>query len=867
MAANPGDTFGPYEILALIGKGGMGEVYRARDARVGRDVAIKISVDTFSERFDREARAVAALNHPHICTLYDVGPNFLVMELVDGESPKGPLPLDEALRIARELASALEAAHQKGIVHRDLKPANIRVKPDGAVKVLDFGLAKLHDGAAPLSPDENSPTFANFSMTQPGMILGTAAYMAPEQARGKPVDTRADIWAFGVVLYELITGKRPFLGEDVGETLAAVIKEEPKLDGIPKVQRLLRSCLQKDPRKRLRDIGDAWLLLDDDSPIGTVSAPAAAGSARWAWATAIGLGVALSGLAFVHFQETEAVAPPPARFQIPDGSAREMIVSPDGQKLAYAGDDAQGVPRLFVHSLESGTTRTVMEAGTLSSIVAWSPDNQFVAVLADSKIKKINISGGPTQTICELSGGAPIALGSWSPEGVILFPRDGIMRVPATGGEPIQITAVDDARHEVYHRRPTFLPDGRHFVYLRSSSLAGNSGIYVGSLDETLDAQSPKMLVSTPYGAVYAATSDSKRGHLLFMREDTLMAQAFDNDRLELTGNVVSLADSIQTFSTTGATFAASSDVLTFSAGGRVNATFTWRDRQGKLVSQESGDAGILAVSLSPDGTRAAYYRRTSGNIDIWVRDFSRGTTARLTFAPITPGVNIAWSADSRRITFTAPNKNGGYDLVQKAADGSGNEERLLHSDSLIVAGDWSVNDRFLLYSAYLGEGGTADLWVLPRAGSGGSKPFAVVKSDAHETAGKFSPDSRWIAYTSDETGQPEVYVRPFSPDGDTGSSGSKWQISTSGGSRPSWRGDGAEILFQSGDQKLMATPVTANPSFSTGTPQALMPLLDAFSWQPDPKAERFLVSMSSENQNPSGITFVLNWTSLLSQR
>ena len=554
MALGAGDKLGPYEISAPIGAGGMGEVFRARDTRLGRDVAIKVSNARFSERFEREARAVAALNHPNICTLYDVGPNYLVMELVEGPTlgeriKQGAIPLEESLRIARQVAEALGAAHDKGIVHRDLKPGNVKIKPDGTVKVLDFGLAKVAPASAGEPDAANSPTLT-MNATQAGVILGTAGYMSPEQARGKTVDKRADIWAFGVVLYEMLTGRHLFKGEDVGEILAAVIKEEPNLEQVPvSVRRLLRMCLQKDPKKRLHDIADAWLLLED---VGAGHVPPERfGYGRpLPWVAAAVLGVAALALGFVHFREKPPAAAP-VRFQIPmpekvNLGAGAFTLSPDGRLLVYSAIGSDNARRLFVRALDSLEARPL--PGTEGAGLYppfWSPDSKFVGFSVGNKYMKVDVSGGPPQTLCELPG--TLGGSAWSGNGVILVGANpgGLWQVPEAGGVPTPVTAVDTARQEQYHARPFFLPDGRHFLYLRLSPNPDYSGIYVGSLDVKPQDQDRKRLLPGRLGVLYASSSDPANGHVLFLREATLMAQSFDARKLALTGQAVPIAEQV----------------------------------------------------------------------------------------------------------------------------------------------------------------------------------------------------------------------------------------------------------------------------------------------------------------------------------
>jgi predicted Ser/Thr protein kinase len=488
MPLDPGTPLGPYEILRQLGAGGMGEVYRARDPRLGRDVAIKVSAQKFNERFEREAKVVASLNHPNICALYDIGPNYIVMELVEGEEPKGPMPLEEALQICRQVAAALEAAHEKGIVHRDLKPANIKVTPTGVVKVLDFGLAKVSGLTSASGNPEESPTISMHA-TQAGVILGTAGYMAPEQAKGKPADKRADIWAFGVVMHELLTGQRMFMGETVTDTLAAVVLSEPKLADAPsQVQRLLKRCLEKDPQKRLRDIGDAMALLEEaprPSSTSVIAAPPAPRSllARVAWPGAFGVALVVAGaLAFVHFRESPAVAEP-VRFTaaLPENAnftiAGIFNLSPDGRKLAFSASGVDGVPRVWIRSMDSLTAQPLPGSDTVPVLASlfWSPDSRFIAYQSEGKLKKIDTAGGPGVTLCDAPN--QIVGGSWNRDGVILFTQNGaIMRVSAAGGTPSPVIATPPTGQGSY-AFPKFLPDGRHFLYLRGSPKPEVTGV------------------------------------------------------------------------------------------------------------------------------------------------------------------------------------------------------------------------------------------------------------------------------------------------------------------------------------------------------------------------------------------------------
>jgi len=576
MSLAAGTKLGPYEILALIGAGGMGEVYRARDPRLGRDVAIKVSNAEFSERFAREARSIAALNHPNICTLYDVGPSYLVMEFVEGRSPQGPLPLDEALRIAAQIRDALEAAHEKGIVHRDLKPANIMITPAGTVKVLDFGLAKAVEPEPTANP-ETSPTLT-MRATKMGMILGTAAYMSPEQARGQTVDKRADIWAFGVVLYELLTGRGPFADEDIAGTLAAVIHKEPDLTQAPeKVRRLLRRCLEKDPKKRLRDIGDAWELLDDVEQTHGPSGGAGFSLRNGLVITsvAIVLALALSFLAYRHLTEETRVLKvsvlPPDKAAFNGNSL--PAVSPDGRRVAFVAT-LDGKDQLWVRDLDSLAARALTGTDGADDPF-WSPDSRSIAFFADGKLKKIEVAGGPALTLCDAARSFG---GTWSKNGVIVFAVGNVstFRVPAAGGSATPVTSPDRASGEVDHRFPWFLPDGRHFLYTAFDRDIEKTGVYAGDLD----SKNRKLVVAAYSNAVYAPP-----GYLLFVRERTLMAQPFDAGKLQTTGDAVPVAEQIDSAGpAVQHQFSASQNgVLAYTSGrGAGNLQLTWFDRSGK---------------------------------------------------------------------------------------------------------------------------------------------------------------------------------------------------------------------------------------------------------------------------------------------
>jgi Tol biopolymer transport system component len=845
MPFSAGTRLGPYEILAPIGAGGMGEVYRARDARLSRDVAVKVSQERFSDRFEREARAVAALNHPNICTLYDVGPDYLVMELIEGDSPKGPVPLEEALRIARQIANALDAAHEKGVIHRDLKPSNIKITPDGTVKVLDFGLAKIVELMS--GDPESSPT-VTASPTRAGMILGTAAYMSPEQARGKTVDKRADIWAFGVVLYELLTGRRPFRGEDLTDTLASVMKDKPDLSGVaPRVRSLLERCLEKDPKKRLRDIGDAWIVIDAALAGET---PTVEGGTRrpWlGWSVAAVLAAGLAAVMFLYVREKPAVPAASIRFQIPapDNAALDALLnlSPDGRKLAFIAGD-----RLWVHFLESGESRNLTVSG---GTPFWSPDSRFIAYPFAGKINKIEVSGGPPETVtvscCRWGGGA------WSQDNLIIFSiQAGLFRVPASGGTPVQITAVDPSRQETSHHSPSFLPDGRHFVYSRRSRIEGKSAIYLGSVDAKPEQQISTPLMSSFWGPKYASSPDPRAGYLLFVREDTLMAQPLDNRRFELIGHAAPLAEDMSD----GRAFSVSDNGALVYHRSASDRQLTWYDRDGHVTGAAGVPGNFHGLTLSPDGTRlAAMKLRAADASSLWLLDLSRGGAGtRFTFG--SSDSDPLWSPDGGRIVFSS-NRIGHYDLYQKPANGSTDEVVLLASAEDKNGTSWSRDGRFLLYTVFRQETKN-DIWVFPL--EAGKKPFPFLATEYNEVDASFSPDGRWVAYTSYESGGAEVYVRSFSMNkaGTAVEAGGKWLISNGGGSGPRWRSDGRELYYLSLNNRVMAVGIATTPAFRQEKPQALGLVVDG-DWDFSADGKHFLAP-ALKNSKPEPFTVVLNW-------
>jgi serine/threonine protein kinase len=879
-----GQALGHFRIHSQLGKGGMGEVYRARDTRLKRDVAIKILPEEFSRdrnrvaRFQREAEVLASLNHPNIAAIYDLeeaeGSRFLVLEFVEGETlaeriGRGPIPVEEALNIARNICEALEAAHEKGITHRDLKPANIKITPDGKVKVLDFGLAKAIEKASTGTAQSNSPTLLSTAETSVGVILGTAAYMSPEQARGQQVDRRTDMFAFGALLYEMLTAHRAFDGEDIASILSSVLQHEPDWTLLPpnlppRIRDLLRLCLQKDRRRRRSGAADARIDIEEAQAVPTIAAETnqetAIGSHRreraWAFAVVI-VTAALAGISIHDFNRPEPQAPPEIRLEVSTPSAADPLsfaISPDGRRMVFSASN-EGKSQLWVRPLESVTAQPL--AGTDgASYPFWSPDSASVGFFAGGKLKRIGIVGGAPQEIANTGVGRG---GAWNREGTILFnPIAGpLFKVSATGGEePVAVTRLETGQGS--HRFPQFLPDGRHFIYFVQAGPA--QGIYAGSLDGGLS----KRLASADAAAVV-----SPSGFLLFLRQTTLFAQAFDFKRQELSGNPFRVAEQLAFDAGTAAPgFSATSGIVAYRTGSAgVRRQLTWLDRSGKSVGTIGApdEAGLNNVELSPDGKRVAVNRAVTGNRDIWLIDAARGVPTPFTFDAASDGLPV-WSADGSHVVFTS-NRRGVFNLYWKVSSGAGADELLLESDQAIAPTDWSADGRFLLFRSLDPQTGM-DLWVLPvSADKKDKKPFPFLKTARDEYDGQFSPNGKWIAYESNESGRFEIYVQPFP------GPGGKFQISSNGGVQPRWNKNGKEIFYVSLDSKMMAAPVKLSPhgqSLETVTPAALFPVRIAGGLLPfaankqqyavSSDGQRFLVNLAVDEGVASPITLILNW-------
>jgi Tol biopolymer transport system component/predicted Ser/Thr protein kinase len=874
MSVGIGTRLGSYEITALLGKGGMGEVYRARDTRVERDVAIKVSTEQFGERFSREAQAIAALNHPNICTLYDIGPDYLVMEFVEGEPPRGPLPLETALDYARQIAAALEAAHDKGIVHRDLKPGNIIITPQGTIKVLDFGLAKVVSATASGALTENSPTFSMAS-TQAGVILGTAAYMAPEQARGMAVDKRADIWAFGVVLYEMITGRRLFQGDDLTETLAAVVRDKPDLSAVPAaVRRLLEKCLEKDPKKRLRDISGVQLLLESEAPVQVQSR---ARSTRWPLAVAAAAVAGLASIAFIHLRETapelQAVtfsmdAPADSTFTQEYGG---FAASPDGRYIILTVRTKTGTSSMWVRPLDSLAARPL--PGTEgANFPTWSPDSRSIAFYAEGRLKRIDIAGGAPLTLGDVAGSRVSPTGTWNRDGVILFgSAAGLQRVSASGGGATPLTRVDASRKETGHGYPQFLPDGNRFLYFVESGDPNVQGVYASSLT---NAGQRQQILRTAAKAVYVPPASRYPGYLLWLQGRTLLAQRLDPNVLRLEGNPVSVAEDIGLnpgISVRSAFWASDAGLLVYFPNPLgTRRQVVWISRDGKQLEEAAPVDAYIGLSLAPGAGRMAMVRAEragSGrqDFDVWLREFSRGVMTRLTFDPadyITP----VWSPDGKYVAFASDGGRSAFQIYRKESSGSGSEERLTegeHNKSLL---DWSKDGRYLLYREETPTG--RDLMALPLEGD--RKPITVVKTGFLESTGAISPDGHWVAYASNDSGAYQLYVQAFPGEG-SGPKG-RWQISNGTAYDVKWRGDGKELYYQTADGsgKVMAAAIQTGPEgVRAETPRVLFTAdflqqgLHQFDVTSD--GNRFLMMLNPPAENNADrLTVVTNWQAAL---
>jgi len=866
----------------------MGEVYRAKDTRLGREVAIKVLPSHLSDdpdlkaRFEREARAISQLTHPHICTLHDVGSengvDFLVMELLDGQSladrlEKGALPPDQVLKFGMEIADALDRAHRAGIIHRDLKPGNVMLTRSG-VQLLDFGLAKTAAAETPASDLSSLPTQASRPLTEKGTVMGTFQYMAPEQLEGKAADARTDIFSFGCVLYEMSTGRKAFSGASQASLVTAIMSKEPEsISSVvamspPALDRLVATCLAKDPEERWQSARDVKNELSWIAQAGSkAGAPAVVVSRRknrerlaWAVAAAATFAAAAIYLARPAPRGEE----PLRRFGIapPDKVVFRLAhaVSPDGRWIVLDGDPMDGARRLYLRAIDTLEPRLL--AGTEgASFPFWSPDSRSVAFFADGRLRRLDIATGSLQTICDAPQGRG---GSWGRDGTILVTPDlgaGLFRVPATGGSPVALTSIDKAKGETSHRFPQFLPDGRHFLYYVRTSGTEKEWIYSGSLD----SRERRPLLQAASSVVY--TPD---GYLLFVREGNLLAQRFDASRLELSGEPVVMAESMNYLGSSvpdgyAAFSAAKGGILTFRGSDAAALQLRWFDRSGKALGTVGPEAGWDEPAMSRDGKRLIVskfdQKSPQDGVNLWAIDLSRGTLSRLTFGSGT-SVSGVWSPDGSDLVF-ARQKSRGFDLYRTSTTGATPEARILSSDSGAWPDDWSRDGGYLLYES-TDPKTRSDLWVMPM--KGGGKPFPYIQAPFDQGHGQFSPDGRFVAYTSNESGREEVYVQTFPRL--TG----KWQISTAGGDQPYWRADGRELFYMRLDRTLMSVDVKTGAGFEAALPvvlfetraQTVAMASSRNHYVVSDDGQRFLVNTIVDRVNHAPIQVVLNWTAAM---
>jgi eukaryotic-like serine/threonine-protein kinase len=887
-----GSRLGPYEIETPLGAGGMGEVYRARDTRLDRTVAIKVlsaqlaADPQFRQRFDREARAISALEHPHICSLYDVGEQtpttgagvgstsepiaFLVMQYLEGQTladrlVAGALPLDQSLRYAMQIADALDKAHRAGIVHRDLKPGNIMLTKSG-VKLLDFGLAKA---AAPIAGAGLSmlPTTPP-NLTAQGAILGTLQYMAPEQLEGGNTDARTDIFAFGAVLHEMVTGKRVFEGRSQASLISAIMSTQPapvsSLQPLAPtaLDHIVARCLAKDVDERWQSAHDlklqlAWIAEGKPSATQAVITAAPRWRERVAWVIAalallgaLGLMGVVGGLRGGGDRATPAsqfvVLPPDdARFA---SDVSGQAISPDGRQIVFVAMTSNGAQRLWLRALDSLTPR-VLEGSDNAGAPFWSPDSRSIAFFADGKLKRLDLDGGSPQTLAD----APFALGgSWGKNGTIVYVPNlasPAYRVSAKGGTAVPITRFDRQRGEFLHGTPSFLPDGNHFLFFAGSQ---ESGVYAGSLD----SQDVAFVIRSEANAIYVPP-----GYLLFLRGSTLMAQPFDAERLTVTGEASSVVENVNRFINVAGVSASDNGTLLARPATAIQSELVWFNRLGTRVAVAAPAAEYVEFALSPDESQIAFDRGDlSGEApDVWLLDVRRGSTSRLTTNPSVDNVPI-WSADGRTVAYASEHGRG-LDIYQRPANQSAPEQVLLKLDAspIMFPADWSPDGRYLAYYRTDPQQRN-DVWVLPLFGD--RKPFALIQTEFNEWQAQFSPDGKWIAYVSDESGMSQVYVQAFPMQS------GKVSVSTRGGMQPRWRRDGKELFYLAPDRKLMAVPVKSGTTFEVDSPRPLFqttldPTTFRQSYAVSADGNRFLLNTPVETVSQP-LTVVLNWPALL---
>jgi eukaryotic-like serine/threonine-protein kinase len=889
MTLAAGTRFGPYEVSGPIGAGGMGEVYRARDTKLNREVALKVLPELFARdperlaRFEREAQLLASLNHPNIAHIHGVeetaGTNAIVLELVEGPTladriARGAVPLGEALAIARQIADALEAAHENNVIHRDLKPANIKVREDGTVKVLDFGLAKAlsPDAASGTAGAMNSPTMSARA-TEMGLILGTAAYMSPEQAKGKTADRRADVWAFGVVLFEMLTGRQAFTGETPSEVMASVMKEEPNWAVTPAtlpapIRRLLRRCLEKDPKKRLSSMSDVRLELTetdaDAPPSSSLSVPASVRRSMLPVAAATITGIALTAAAFLFV--VPALRPVPAREAArvsiigPEGvtlyfEGSDSTISPDGRHVVFTIVDANGSFKLWLRSLASLQATPIAGTDT-GHLPFWSPDSQQIAFFTTDKLKKVPVAGGTIQTLCDARDGRG---GTWGSQNTIVFAPSssgGLESVSANGGDPKPATSLDAKLGQTGHRFPWFLPDGKHFLFASLPAKGLKYDIFVGSIDDA----SAQPLMESESAPVYADP-----GYLLFARKDVLVAQPFDSGTRQLSGEPLAIGDAPSStggqYSSGRAVSVSNTGTIAYLGDTLPNTKFVWFDRAGKQAGTVAAPEGrYQEFALSPDGQRAAIVQfETQNRSNIWIVDLIRGGATRFTTST-SLNIDVQWSPDGNRILFSS-DRQGPRDLYLKPANGATQEQLFYGSKVLFKDSRFWVQDNSAVLLEELSPDTNRDLWILPMAGTPTPKPY--LQTQFNETNGVVSPDGKWMAYISDETGRGEVYVDSFP------TPRNKYRVSDQGALFTWWRKDGKELaVLSANSRELFLSDVQTDREFKTAPLRPWMSLpRDVPFVQPAADFQRVLVSVPVRENATSTLTLIFDWVGALGKK
>lgn len=904
-----GQTISHYKILEKVGEGGMGIVYKAQDTKLKRTVALKFLPPHLSAseqdkaRFMQEAQAASALNHPNVCTIHDIqeheGRIFIVMEFVDGQTlqdlfaaaPGCPLPRKRAIEIGIQVADGLAAAHEKGIVHRDVKPENIMVRKDGIAQIMDFGLAKLRTRGSRVN-----------RLTKEGSTVGTAGYMSPEQIQGQEVDHRSDIFSLGVLLYELFVGQMPFKGVHETALMYEIVNLEPtplsSIDATidPALNTIVLDCLEKDPKERCQsaaEVSRSLRRVERESNRQTATRPVPSTQARdpggaplgiaqeksirsfsWMWiAGTVVFFLTSVTLLITHLRESgperkvyRASILPQEKMTFFSVGGGNLALSPDGKSMVYVARDSAGKTLLWLRNLNALTGEPLSGTDGAENPF-WSPDGRFIGFFAGSKLKKIEISGGPPQTVCDAAWGRG---GTWNKDDVIVFsprPTSPLFRVPAAGGQPTPVTKFDPLRHEDSHRWPCFLPDGKHFLFLaRTMGAAAEEAdaITLASLDST---EKTKIIVQASSNVAYAA------GYLLFVREQSLMAQLFDPVRFRLSGDAIPLVAQIKYDASFNKSIFSATDngLLVYQAGVSSigNRQLVWFDRTGKQLGSVGKPGEYIDLRISPDGGRVAValFEPLTRNYDLWLYEMERDVWTRFTFDASYHRSPI-WSPDGSRIAFTS-NRSGHFDLYQKNASGAGNEDVLLASDVDKVPTDWSADGRFIAYLTSGDPKTKIDSWILPmtsgRADTSSQVPF--LRTEFNEgTGATFSPDGKWLAYQSDESGRDQVYVRPM-----LGTPG-KWQISTAGGTRPHWRRDGKELFYLSEDNFMMATEIkTVGSSFELGAVRQLFKVspimavggiayVGGSGYDAAADGKRFLVNVYAGEFSSMPITLVVDW-------